>query len=596
MAEFNTTKIEQNTPGLTYATPKAMSGKYSNLGAAAKVLSQGIKGAVLLDKSMTLTEAQQLAEEEAQAYKDGSISNQQMLLNKKLETEQNLANASLNDKPQYQTELDDINTQLLKAKEQGLISPSEFKMRVMQKTSQLANENPAYGNEIAAKVSQVFGYTGVNDLLTMDQSFIKAQQAAQDERMKQIDTVLIKNGFPTAGISSEKKFAQYQAITEITQTVNTLKLLSDSNEVVDAYEFEADINAKGGLYKLGGDIMDQYYEKANLIANDPLKTDKEKMDEHIQLVTEARKILLTTVARLPEKQKYKDYLSNTTTVLDKLEGDLEKVLDGTFEKNHFGNQAAIAKSVAELRERAAGRAPETIDSLTKILGALSGLLENKRFNKDGIALKLLDSYSKSLLDAIDSNGKTSNPRYSYNDNYLQDNLTGNLPTLNKQSLELLDSGENLGPLGTMYNDILLQNELITNPDSRLTDLDQRLPILASTIDTKIFENLLTTNPDFSKMAGKSINFYRNGILQEAATFKDIQGKLLVNKKTGMIRSSDLNDSLGSIPSRLNVLIKFESKLFGKDPGEHAEEVINSLFNTSNEAIDSQIINFEDLTD
>ena len=87
MAEFNTTKIEQNTPGLTYATPKAMSGKYSNLGAAAKVLSQGIKGAVLLDKSMTLTEAQQLAEEEAQAYKDGSISNQQMLLNKKLETE-----------------------------------------------------------------------------------------------------------------------------------------------------------------------------------------------------------------------------------------------------------------------------------------------------------------------------------------------------------------------------------------------------------------------------------------------------------------------------------------------------------------------------
>ena len=116
------------------------------------------------------------------------------------------------------------------------------------------------------------------------------------------------------------------------------------------------------------------------------------------------------------------------------------------------------------------------------------------------------------------------------------------------------------PLGTMYNDILLQNELITNPDNRLTDLDQRLPILASTIDTKIFENLLTTNPDFSKMSGKSINFYRKGILQEAATFKDIQGKLLVNKKTGMVRSSDLNDSLGSIPSRLNVLIKFESKV------------------------------------
>ena len=32
--KFNTNVIQQNTPGLTYATPKAMSAKFNNFGAA----------------------------------------------------------------------------------------------------------------------------------------------------------------------------------------------------------------------------------------------------------------------------------------------------------------------------------------------------------------------------------------------------------------------------------------------------------------------------------------------------------------------------------------------------------------------------------
>ena len=594
MVDFTTTKIDPNAPGLTYQTPKAMPAKFSNVGAAVSVLDKGIQGAVALDKSMTLTEAQQLAEEEAQAYKEGSLTSQQMLQQQKMQAETDLANASVQDKPQFQEDLDNINNQLIKAKEQGLISPAEFKMRIMQRTSELAEANPAYGNEISAKVSQVLGYTGVSDLISMDESYVKAQQDAQNKQMEEIDSVLKENKFPTVGIDPETKFAQYQNITKISQRVSELKILSESNESINAYEFEAEINADGGLYKLGGEIMDQYYAKANLIANDPLKTDKEKMAEHIQLVTEARKVLSTTVARLPEKQKYKDYLASSTSILDKLEEDLEKVLDGTFEKNHFGNQAAIAKSVAELRERAAGRAPETIDSMTKIISALDGLLENKRFTKDANAITLLDSYTKRLLDAIDSGGKTANPRYSYNDTYLQDNLTGNLPTLNKKALEILDDGENLDALGAMYNDILLQNELITNPDNRLTDLDQRLSKLSNTTDPKVFENLMTANPDFGRKSGEAINFYRKGILQEIATFEDVQGRLLVDKNSGLIRTSDLTDSLGSIPARLNVLIKYESKLLGKNPGEHAEEVINSLFNASIVNNDSDIIDFNDL--
>ena len=36
MADFDTTKTKQNSPGLTFATPKAMPAKFNSLGAAAE--------------------------------------------------------------------------------------------------------------------------------------------------------------------------------------------------------------------------------------------------------------------------------------------------------------------------------------------------------------------------------------------------------------------------------------------------------------------------------------------------------------------------------------------------------------------------------
>ena len=64
MAEFDTTKMTQNRPELTYVTPKAMPAKFSNLGAVASLADTAIKGAVALDKRMTLTQAEQEAESE----------------------------------------------------------------------------------------------------------------------------------------------------------------------------------------------------------------------------------------------------------------------------------------------------------------------------------------------------------------------------------------------------------------------------------------------------------------------------------------------------------------------------------------------------
>lgn len=80
--KFNTNVIQQNTPELTYATPKAMPGKFSNLGAAAAIADTFIKEGVKLDKSLTLNEVDAAAKDLADEYRNNSITNQNFYLMK----------------------------------------------------------------------------------------------------------------------------------------------------------------------------------------------------------------------------------------------------------------------------------------------------------------------------------------------------------------------------------------------------------------------------------------------------------------------------------------------------------------------------------
>ena len=596
MAEFDTTKMTQNAPGLTYVTPQAMPAKFSNLGAVASLADTAIKGAVAFDKRNVLQEAKEEALALSEEYKEGSITNQQFLMQQKNEIEQNLGSASSNEKQQYQIELDEINDKLSLMKEQGVISPEEFKMRLLTKTTELSNNNPVYADEIAKEVSSIMGGTGVNDLISMDSSYYTAQAKAQADEIKEIDTVLKEHGIGIVGMPIEKKAAYYQEITAITEKVAGLKLLSESNEAVNQYQFEQEMLNEGGIHVLGSQVKQSYYAKMQLNINDPNKTDAEKTKRHIELVAEARNILSGTLSKLPVKPQYTEYFNQATQDLNDMETDLSKVLSGEVEKDFFSNKAAVAKSKAELEERAAGRGPEKLQSMNLIVNSATALLQNKFVTLGEKDQNLLNDGAKSMVDAISSFGKKSNVAYSYNQRVLQSNLTGSLPLLNQESLKLLDAGENIDALGTQYNDILQQNELMTNPEERMRDLDVRLNKLSRTTDTRVFENLLNTNPDFKGMNANALNFYTNGILQEAETYPDIVSKLIVDKNTGAVRTSDLSDSLGSIPARLNVLIKYQSKLLGQTPGQAADEVINRLFKVKDMTNNTSSNTVEPITD
>ena len=195
MANFKTQPIEEVTPGLTYVTPEAMPAKFNNMTAAVQLADAGIKTAVAVDKRMVMNEAKDTATELAEQYKSGSITNQQYLAQQKDIAQNNLVSAPEGEKEQYQVELNAINDKLSLMKEQGVISPEEFRLRLLTKTSDLTNNNPAYANEIAREVSSIMGNSGVNDLISMDASYAQAKAAAHGEMMKTVDSTLKGHGF-----------------------------------------------------------------------------------------------------------------------------------------------------------------------------------------------------------------------------------------------------------------------------------------------------------------------------------------------------------------------------------------------------------------
>ena len=595
MAEFDTTKMTQNAPGLTYATPKAMPAKYNSLAGAASLIDTGIKTAVAVDKANVLEDARQEAKELSEMYKDGSITNQQFLLQQKEETEANLATAPTGEKQQYQIELDNINDKLSLMKEQGVISPEEFKMRLLTKTTELTNNNPVYANEIAKEVSSIMGNTGINDLISMDSSYYTAQAKAQAAQMKAVDATLKEFGISVL-LPNENKIALYQQITDVTSKVAGLKLMSESNEAISSYEFEQSMIEDGGIHVVGGQVKQDYYGKMQRNLNDPNKTEAEKQKRHIELVAEARNILSAALSKLPVKPQYTAYFNQAIQDLTDMETDLQKVLSGEFEKNYFANQAAVASSKAQLQERLEGRSTEKIENIEKISSILTSIIASKYLSDDAGALKLLESNTSALIDAINTRGGKSNINLNYNQPRMNSNLTASLPVLNTEGLKLVEAGENLDALGTEYNDILQQSIMISNPNDRLRDLDVRLKKLALTTDTKIFENLLDTNPDFRELNSDAINFYTNAILQEAESYPDVTSKLLVDKKTGRVRTTDLQDNLGNVVNRLNVLIQYESKLLGTNPGDTADKVINRLFKVKEMNTDTATTTVEAITD
>lgn len=176
--KFDTTGTQQNSPGLTYVTPKEMPASYNGVADAIKGAAEMIPQITAFDKKNTLEEAGERANILAEEYKTGSETYINNLNQEKLRLNSDLKQGK-GDSSLITARLTELESKLTNAENQGLIGPGEFKHRFMMEAQSLSNENPAYQAEIAAKMNSVFNATGVTDILAMDSTLLNTRVAAQ---------------------------------------------------------------------------------------------------------------------------------------------------------------------------------------------------------------------------------------------------------------------------------------------------------------------------------------------------------------------------------------------------------------------------------
>ena len=185
--KFDTTVVKPTYPGLTYKVDKAMPAKFNNMEAILGIAEMGIKKADEIDKSNTINEANDLGNVLADEIENSSPSYLNSLEQDKLRLEEEVKNNP--EDLEIQADLNAITTRYSNANAQGM-SKYESERRILQKTQELANANPAYADEIALRVSKTLGNRGVTSLMEQDNLLYTNQLKKQNADNKIIDDYL----------------------------------------------------------------------------------------------------------------------------------------------------------------------------------------------------------------------------------------------------------------------------------------------------------------------------------------------------------------------------------------------------------------------
>ena len=191
----------------------------------------------------------------------------------------------------FDTMLDAENQKLMNLKNQGLVNPYEFKQRVLSRNQELANNNPAYSDKIAAKIEDVFKKTGVSNALKYDEARYKKEIEAQFKYDEKQNELLAKYGLDGRTMDPLAKQKAYHKYLEIDSYANILSA-SDAKDSLKAKE--AAIFAKKKLYEAGGpaELKQITYASVNNsleeILNDPEKDDRQKQIAARKVISERK--------------------------------------------------------------------------------------------------------------------------------------------------------------------------------------------------------------------------------------------------------------------------------------------------------------------
>ena len=580
MAEFDTTGMKPNAPGLTYVTPQAMPAKFSNLGAAASLADTAIKGAVAIDKRMTLNQAEQEAEDLRQQYQNTSPTAIAQLEEQKTRLESSIET----DGPApYQEELDTIVNKLEMAKEQKVMSPSEFQYRANSAAEELMARNPAYTDEITAQMSSVYKRGGLNSLLKSDMASMEAQQKAQAAQAAEMTKFLDKQNISWRQRPEEvpylfEKEQQYlRNQEELSRIAEANERLSEEQKVEFLANMGDGVGGTNGLYIEAEKSFNLLFNQLEFI-EDNVKNVDEQNDARQRLTEAARIKLNWTVGNLParneyEKKRNQDFYTMQLNAINRLDTEMQKIVPAN-RKAFLQEKKEMIVLEQELHELQNGfnkpRAENlklTLDTYASLVtggnGKLLGLfMESNPNEMKEIANSMKEIILKkgNKIDYQSDNGQYYGKKTELN-NYSSYKSFNDLAEAEVAFGDLTD-----GTKGYFNNVFNIANSM--TGDLKNKELDKLLPRISSTSD-KVFNNLMN-QPDFSKDVLDNVEFYK-----EATKTTLPEGSKVV-VKNGMVYAptdAKLNNNL----TRVNEYIKIQAKLRGEKPSSIVDEILKTDF-------------------
>ena len=578
MATFDTTRIQQNAPGLTYATPKAMPGKFSKLGGVLDVANTAIKGAVALDESLTLSDAEQQAEDLRKDYELQSASNINTLEQKKIFLEQSLASADeANVDPlPFEEELNEVTNKLVLAKNQGVMTPYEFQSRASIIGEEMIEKNPAYADKITAKMANVFQRGNLATLLKSDVAAIEAAQAQQAAIFKSKTDYLTTRKIPWQFMEADEidiAFLQEQKserdALEIKAAVDA-NIRLDENQKIDFLNNIKKDHPGTGIYGAAETQWNTLFNQLELLEDSNVSAD-EKNDQRQQLVAGARSYLDWFVGNLPsrteeEKAANTRFYTNQKELINDLNTEMKSVIPGN-EKDFLQQKADTIRLNQELVELENGWNQAKASNIKTTLEAWkllreSGIDVTSKVTpteilqiKDGLKAIVLNEGGKLPPSTLANRWKDLN-HYSAIKNF--DGLA---------QAELKDGEMQVQTKG-WFNNIFQKVDSLTG-NNKLKEQDQLLPLLTSKISNPVF-NTLMQDPDFSASILNNLEFYKEAIIN---TIPDGLELTMSNGLFYYPNDTRINKNV----IRLNNYILMKAKTENKTPSQISEDILNNEF-------------------
>jgi len=592
--KFDTTKIKQNAPGLTYATPQAMPAKFNNMNAILGLADKGIKKAVEIDKTLTINEADDLANTLADDYENMSPSNINSLEQEKIRLEQDVE--SNPDDLEMQEELDAITTRFSNAKAQGM-STYEYERRILKETQDLAASNPAYADEIAARVSKTLGNRGINSLMKQDALLYKNQLDQQNANNKIIDDYLRLKNLTPMFMDEESKRIAYLSLKQTDKINADIETKIENGTIKSKQniaEVQEQINANGGIHKVAGNKMLGFTDKLNNIAdnlaNDTLTYKEARRQKNLALLS-ARKFL-GVVGSLEQTDENKAVYAQFDKYITDLEQDSDSELSGGTLATHLKN---INESI-EAQQNFARLATGTDETSLRLFDLK---VKSYNFLVNDAKLSFKPGQKDVMIQEILNLGLIEGRKFAMDSpQFAQYNKNG---ALIQQTLAQLDpvakeyiTSSTLGNKMTddlfgLYNNIYNTAEHYKNPKDRY-EYEKNLLTSMNTMDNTVFQYMLKTSETFLADSQKELGLFLGGITNEVSVNKVDISSIKMNE-AGVFYSSD-NVNAKRVAEKLNIASTLASKLDDmKVTKESSLQLLETLKNTNSTQDD---INFEDL--